>query len=378
MRDLVGMNQHLADPSGVTRPSLLALVHLPPPTHGISVVSEAVLKWLSLSFSVDTVNLSYGGLQASRSSFSRYLLPMVLALGRISGPRVQAGEWCYMALSGGPRQIFELLIILICRIRGIHIVVHHHSTAYINNASPIVALMYSLLSRDDVSIFLGSSHLNSFNAVYNNRTKSTVVSNTAFVDIPRATGRREPTGKLRVGILSNLELEKGLDTFFQAVRAIRNDGVEVEAVVAGTYRNEEARSLVESELRSGGTIYIGPVFGDQKRSFFEEIDIFLFPSRYRNETEPLVVLEAMAMGVPVVATPVGCLPEILPRSLIAAPSADGSADIEKIVRAINLIRHNYSEISAEMLSLFNSRRCAAYVAKRELASALVFGQGTGN
>jgi len=44
-----------------------------------------------------------------------------------------------------------------------------------------------------------------------------------------------------------------------------------------------------------------------RRSFSGDIDVFLFPSRYKNESYGLVAWEAMLRGVPVIAFRAGCL-----------------------------------------------------------------------
>ena len=46
--------------------------------------------------------------------------------------------------------------------------------------------------------------------------------------------------------------------------------------------------------------------GDQKRALFESSDIFVFPG-VQQEGQPLVVIEAMAAGLPVIFTDRGCL-----------------------------------------------------------------------
>ena len=44
---------------------------------------------------------------------------------------------------------------------------------------------------------------------------------------------------------------------------------------------------------------------------FDTSDLFVFPSAYTNEAQPLVVLEAMAAGVPVITSNIATLPEFV-------------------------------------------------------------------
>lgn len=55
----------------------------------------------------------------------------------------------------------------------------------------------------------------------------------------------------------------------------------------------------------------GFVDSSEKPRIFAEGGVFIFPSEYINETQPMVVMEAMACGMPVVASNIGGIPEML-------------------------------------------------------------------
>ena len=127
---------------------------------------------------------------------------------------------------------------------------------------------------------------------------------------PRA---RADDGRLRVLYLSNLEEAKGWQVLLEAARALCREHPQVEFVFHG----RPAFGLTEEAIRAGiatddggGRIrYLGPVFGEAKWQALADADVFAFPSFH--EAFPLSVLEALAAGLPVVATEVGGVPDAL-------------------------------------------------------------------
>jgi L-malate glycosyltransferase len=108
-----------------------------------------------------------------------------------------------------------------------------------------------------------------------------------------------------VGTLGRLDPVKRQSDLIDAVAVARRRGARIHAVIAGAgpLRNDlEARAA-----GLGGVLLIGAI--DDPAGFLAGIDAFALPSAY--EAAPLVLLEALASGIPAVATAVGGIPEIV-------------------------------------------------------------------
>ncbi|WP_380174140.1 glycosyltransferase [Kineococcus sp. DHX-1] len=122
--------------------------------------------------------------------------------------------------------------------------------------------------------------------------------------------REERDGPLRVLFVGRLVPEKGPDVLLQAVTALAAEGVEVELVVAGG--GALADDLAQQRKASAATERIrllGPVGQDDIRDWYAWADVFCLPSYA--EGVPVVLMEALAMEVPVVTTRIAGIPELV-------------------------------------------------------------------
>jgi glycosyltransferase involved in cell wall biosynthesis len=120
--------------------------------------------------------------------------------------------------------------------------------------------------------------------------------------------------------------EKGLDT---AVELSKSVGFKL--VVAGTARHRETIDEVRDYCRAGGAEYVGDVRGKRKARLMGGARGLLFPSRL-NEGCPLVLLEALMSGTPVISSDTGGCPEIVTSDIgfICSTDAEYSDAIARI------------------------------------------------
>jgi len=79
--------------------------------------------------------------------------------------------------------------------------------------------------------------------------------------------------------------------------------------IAGPCQNKESLVVLNSILSdfADNVKYYGQVSKADKITFFESIDVLVFPTLYKNEAEPLVLLEALSSAVPCIANSMGCI-----------------------------------------------------------------------
>jgi glycosyltransferase involved in cell wall biosynthesis len=124
----------------------------------------------------------------------------------------------------------------------------------------------------------------------------------------RKKRRCESGSTLVIGHLSNLSRSKGIDIVVELYDMLVDRGAIVSGLWSGPISevNIGKRMVFARERADGYTRYVGGVYGDAKVKFFGAIDVFVFPSRYVNEAQPLVLIEALAHGCPVATVARGC------------------------------------------------------------------------
>lgn len=117
---------------------------------------------------------------------------------------------------------------------------------------------------------------------------------------------RARDGRLRIGAVGRLSDEKGFDYLIRAVEQLIDEGFELELAIAGEGDREEAlREQIAASPHAEHLHLLG--FQRDVRALFDSFDLFCLSSL--REGLPNVVLEAMSMELPVVATRSGGMQE---------------------------------------------------------------------
>ena len=112
----------------------------------------------------------------------------------------------------------------------------------------------------------------------------------------------------RIGFVGRLSEEKSVDLLLESMIRVHKSDSEADLTIVGTGPIEQQLKSYCSKIGLDGCVN----FAGYKSNSFEalkEMDVFVLPSR--SEGCPIVILEAMAMGLPVVATNVGGNPELV-------------------------------------------------------------------
>jgi glycosyltransferase involved in cell wall biosynthesis len=215
----------------------------------------------------------------------------------------------YMSISGGYGQLFEIFFILLSRIRNARLVLHHHSFLYIDHPRLLTKILVCCAGTEATHVVLCGKMAKELKSSYPAITSIAVVSNSGLLSQNEGIGRHR--GNMgTIGFLGNIEADKGIFEFLDVLAQLQLQDDAICAIVAGPFFNKETERRVRSRIADLQNVrYVGSKYGEEKRGFFDAIDVLLYPTR--NDAEPLTVLEAMSHGVPVVTRSRGCLDEMV-------------------------------------------------------------------
>ena len=299
----------------------------PPPLHGMSLINDHVRSCISAKAPPLVVDYSPRNLDRSfmvrfgklfrvqRCFFQLFSYLVTRRVGSV-----------YLGLSGGNGQAYDALFAGLCRVFGRKLYLHHHSYQYLDRPRWLSRLLFAVSGKNVVHVVACAKMANDLKRQYPVVSEVRIISGIAALEPWKAQVTPREQVKT-IGFLSNISIEKGVLEFLEIASLADQAKLPIRFLLAGPYHDGEIKCLVEARLAVLPNVTcVGAVYGSDKLAFFDSIDVFLMPSH--NESEGLVIHEAMSRGVPVIAYSRGCIEQIVSDSvgLRLAPAADYVTD----------------------------------------------------
>jgi glycosyltransferase involved in cell wall biosynthesis len=224
---------------------------------------------------------------------------ILLARGRVRKERL------YLVANAASGLHSTDVVVRVAKRLGYTIHLHHHVYYYIDEYDARMARVVRRLDAGDTHVVHCQKMADDFRKRYPTESGFQFVYPSIVVGgVGRArSGRGRP---MRLGLLSNLSAAKGLKDVLDTFEALADGGRGVTLTLAGPVADAESQRLIDELVARypGRVRSLGPAYGEAKRRFFDEIDVFLLPTK--SESWGLVLNEALAAGVPVITFDRGC------------------------------------------------------------------------
>ncbi|WP_342646857.1 glycosyltransferase family 4 protein [Mucilaginibacter sp. CSA2-8R] len=240
--------------------------------------------------------------------------------------------------------------ILLCILLNKPYVIHVHGN-YLGKQYQLLTgvkkkIFHFLLSRCAAGIVLSKSLVHNFDDLLP-LDKVFVVEN--FVDDTLyATVPQKPVNKLVIIYLSNLMREKGILDVLDALLLLQKANIPFEATIAGSME-VGIKPEIESRLQHLGSSvnYVNTITGDKKKQKLQEANVFILPTYYKMEGQPISLLEGLATGNIIISTQHAGIPDIINEKNGYLVKPQSPAEIADCLRIINAdITGNVEKFSA--------------------------------
>ena len=297
---------------------ILFLLHLPPAVHGVSIVGELIKNSEIIN---DAFEARFINLLVSRSidetgktkllKVARFIASWFKLLIELFKEKPNL---CYFALSNSGSAFYkDVSLVFLLKLFRVKTVFHLHSKGVKKNESNRINYMLYKYVFKKSSVILLSKYL--FEDV-----KTFVPMEQVFIcpngveDLMKnnTTKLEKSSGAIKILFLSNLIKSKGVYDLIEACEILTRKGYNFSCDFVGgegnvseqQFKNELNKRGVEERVK-----YLGKKYGQHKNNLYESADVFVLPTS--NDCFPLVILEAMQFGLPVISTIEGGIRDIV-------------------------------------------------------------------
>ncbi len=227
---------------------------------------------------------------------------------------------------------------ILCVLTRAPAVVSLHGSVFMswNNDIPAFKLFWALVKTADAVTVLGQSQQQKLISLGIPSEKVVILPNTCDLSPVQENdmvAKFSSTEPFHILFLSNLIDSKGYPAFLEAMELLSHQtDLKVKITLCGKLlqsdfgarfsSREEAAAWIESILNrirqnpSFTIEWVHGAYGSEKKDLFRSAHLFIFPSQYAVEAQPIVLLEAMASGTAIITSKVGEIPETVANAAV--------------------------------------------------------------
>ncbi|MDO6435545.1 glycosyltransferase family 4 protein [Flavitalea sp. BT771] len=321
--------------------SLLCIVHLPPPVHGASLMNQHFVDSALIN---DHYRLKVIDITTSRDigkighmSLTKIFDSLRLFFRILSGLIRHRPDLVYFTFSPSGFAFYrDAAYVGLVKLLGGKLLFHLHGKGIAAGAGN------STLFRWVARRVFSHTHVIVLSQQLTNDLKGMTYKEKFIlpygipVELTTAVERVPNPGAVRLLFLSNYVRSKGIIDLIDALEK-----------VAATHRNfhlrlvgkpydvsiEELNDHIRQKKLNDLITVCGPRYKEEKLEELRQADLFVFPTYYPNEAFPLVLLEAMQWGLPIVTTREGGIPDMIEEGVsgLLIDQRDISALADKIL-----------------------------------------------
>jgi glycosyltransferase involved in cell wall biosynthesis len=291
-----------------SRPSMAFFGMFPPVVTGQATANALLCDHFEASgWRVERISLTPEGASPSgKARVAAKIAQYLRAYRRLLAP---LPDCIYLSLEANNGKYLSLPIIAAATLAGRPCIIHHHAYSYIHRRPDLALKIMHGLSKSQLHVFqCDSMAAEFFSHLPTHRRHNHLTLSNAFLVPSHSIDRLHEADRVNLGFMGAVSQEKGVFRALEVAALLGRRGIANQLHVAGPC--DEATRDEVNDLAAQNNVTVrwrGIVAGSSKQEFFKDIDVFLFPSTYGNETQGIVNLEAMAAGRPVIAIAQCCV-----------------------------------------------------------------------
>jgi len=299
---------------------ILYFIQLPPPVHGVSTINDFIYHNALINENIDKhlVEIKFSNeLTELRKTTFRKIIHFFRIRKQLRDAIRQTGpDYVYFSIMPVGKGFWrDLAFVRQIRNQGVKIIYHLHNRGIEKHAGNLIfRKLYQYIYQDSIIIHLSDSLMQKEIGGLNLKSSLTKVIPNG-VPIVELAQMGEEESITRILFLSNLFPDKGMFDLLQIMKILQDKRMDARLHIVGEFmRNGYRKRFIKMIDKYGlneSVFLMGSKFGDEKWKVYQDSDIFLFPTRFKQESLPLVILEAMQFGLPVIASRIGAIPEII-------------------------------------------------------------------